>query len=663
MNRSRICLALLAAVCFAPGLGFAQPRSRLRIRWRRGSRPVRHATARRAKAPTMPISRALPASLPAISTTSWWRSGTAGGNIPPMNYLLEYLPEDYLQRWRSISPRSGRSCPPPTPDVSSEMLAHGELLVTQGDFERDIPACAKCHGSTPHRHGAGDPWPARPPRHLYQRAARRLALRHPHRHGARLHADRGGHLTEDDVKAVAGVSRVAARAGRPAPVAKGSLRPAVRLRERAAMMTVRRCLPGNGLRRRGVCWPRSACRRQPRTTRPTRALIEKGANISRAPATASPATPRPKASCSLAAAPMPTPFGTLYTSNITPDNETGIGNMERRPVLHDDAHGPVPGRRPALSGDAVRLLYQGHAADSDAIFAYLRSIPPVKQANRPHDLRFPYNNRSLILGWRTLYFTEGEYKPDPKQSDEWNRGAYLVEGLGHCAMCHTAINALGGSSESQAFQGGLIPMQNWYAPSLTSNKEAGPRRLEPEGNHRLAEDRRLGARRGLRADGRGRLQQPAIYERRRHPRHGRLSQEPRPGQPATIRRPQISRASESSLLVTLGKTIYDTPVRELPWRGGAGQAAALSAARRQPVDPDGVGRQSDPHGAEWRLPAGHRGQSDALRHAAVRAVPVGRRGCRCRHLHPHSLGQSRRARQRPRSERASLRTARLRPPC
>jgi mono/diheme cytochrome c family protein len=97
----------------------------------------------------------------------------------------------------------------------------------------------------------------------------------------------------------------------------------------------------------------------------------------------------------------------------------------------------------------------------------------VKQINRPHDLKFPFNNRSLILGWRTLFFNEGVYKPDPTKSAEWNRGAYLVEGLGHCGMCHTAINALGGSSESQAFEGGLIPMQNWYAPSLTSNKEAG----------------------------------------------------------------------------------------------------------------------------------------------------------------------------------------------
>ena len=112
-------------------------------------------------------------------------------------------------------------------------------------------------------------------------------------------------------------------------------------------------------------------------------------------------------------------------------------------------------------------------ADSDAIFAYLKSVPAVNQKDRPHDLRFPYDNRSLILGWRTLFFSEGEYKPDPAKSAEWNRGAYLVEGLGHCGMCHSPINALGGTSQSEAFKGGLIPMQNWYAPSLTSNREGG----------------------------------------------------------------------------------------------------------------------------------------------------------------------------------------------
>ena len=171
--------------------------------------------------------------------------------------------------------------------------------------------------------------------------------------------------------------------------------------------------------------------------------------------------------------PMATPFGTLYTSNITPDPKTGIGSYTADQfygVMHTGRFADGGLIYPAIPfGSYTKVM----RADADAIFAYLRSVPPVHQPNRPNDLRFPFNNRQLILGWRTLFFKEGEYQPDPTKSAEWNRGAYLVEGLGHCAMCHSPINALGGSSQSKAFEGGLIPMQNWYAPSLTSNKEAG----------------------------------------------------------------------------------------------------------------------------------------------------------------------------------------------
>ena len=170
---------------------------------------------------------------------------------------------------------------------------------------------------------------------------------------------------------------------------------------------------------------------------------------------------------------MPTPFGTLYSTNITPDPQFGIGNWtaDQFYMMMHTGHSPDQGLLyPAMPFASYTKVTR---EDSDAIFAYLKSVPPVRQQNRPNDLRFPYNNRALIIGWRTLFFNEGEYKYNPQQSAEWNRGAYLVEGLGHCGMCHTPINALGGSSESEAFQGGLIPMQNWYAPSLTSNKEAG----------------------------------------------------------------------------------------------------------------------------------------------------------------------------------------------
>jgi mono/diheme cytochrome c family protein len=170
---------------------------------------------------------------------------------------------------------------------------------------------------------------------------------------------------------------------------------------------------------------------------------------------------------------MPTPFGTLYTSNVTPDMETGIGKWTADQFYSMMHTGRSPDGGLLYPAMPFASYTKVTRADSDAIFAFMQSVPPIKQQNRPHELTFPYNNRSLIIGWRTLYFTEGEYKPEGTKSEQWNRGAYLVQGLGHCAMCHTAINALGGSSESQAFQGGLIPMQNWYAPSLTSNKEGG----------------------------------------------------------------------------------------------------------------------------------------------------------------------------------------------
>ncbi len=173
------------------------------------------------------------------------------------------------------------------------------------------------------------------------------------------------------------------------------------------------------------------------------------------------------------ARPMPTPFGTLFSSNITPDSATGIGQWTSDQFYTLMHSGRFPDGGLAYPAMPFAAYTKMTRADVDAIYAYLKSVPPVRQANHPHDLRFPYNNRALILGWRTLFFTEGEYQPDPAKSDDWNRGAYLVEGPGHCGMCHTAINALGGSSESKAFQGGLIPMQDWYAPSLTSNKEAG----------------------------------------------------------------------------------------------------------------------------------------------------------------------------------------------
>ena len=253
---------------------------------------------------------------------------------------------------------------------------------------------------------------------------------------------------------------------------------------------------------------------------------------------------------------MATPFGTIYTTNITPDPATGIGRWTPD-QFYESMHS---GRSPTLGLLYPAMPFASYTkvtrADSDAIFAYLRSIAPVAQQNRANDLRFPYNNRSLVIGWRTLFFTEGEYKPNPSQSAEWNRGAYLVEGLGHCGMCHTPINALGGSSESKAFEGGLIPMQDWYAPSLTSNREAG---LGDWSIEEIADYLRTGISR------RGAVYGPmaeVVYNSLQY-----LSEEDTramavylksigqgtPPTPATSPIP----SEESSLLLSLGKTVYD----------------------------------------------------------------------------------------------------------
>jgi mono/diheme cytochrome c family protein len=169
---------------------------------------------------------------------------------------------------------------------------------------------------------------------------------------------------------------------------------------------------------------------------------------------------------------MPTPFGKIYSPNITPDQLTGIGNWSADDfwrTMHDGKSKDGSFLYPAMPYTNYTKVTR---EDSDAIYAYLMSVKPVERKNTPHAMGFPYNQRELMAGWRTLYFKEGVYKDDPNQSKEWNRGAYLVEGLGHCDACHSSRNMLGAVSGDDV-SGGLIPLQNWYAPSLASSRESG----------------------------------------------------------------------------------------------------------------------------------------------------------------------------------------------
>lgn len=168
-----------------------------------------------------------------------------------------------------------------------------------------------------------------------------------------------------------------------------------------------------------------------------------------------------------------TPFGAVVAPNITPDARTGIGDWSA-----DDFWRALHNGR----GRDGRFLYPAFPytsytkvsrEDSDAIYAWLQGVAPVQQQNREHALRFPYNQRWLLAGWRALYFRPGVFEPAPGQPAQWNRGAYLVQGLGHCAACHSSRNALGATAAHGDLSGGLIPISNWYAPALTPQSATG----------------------------------------------------------------------------------------------------------------------------------------------------------------------------------------------
>ncbi|VTU24715.1 G3-ADH subunit II [Variovorax sp. SRS16] len=175
-----------------------------------------------------------------------------------------------------------------------------------------------------------------------------------------------------------------------------------------------------------------------------------------------------------------TPFGTVFASNLTPERNAGIGSWSAAHfwrAMHNGRSKDGHLLYPAFPYPSFTRVTR---EDSDAIYAYLRTVPPAATPNRPHKLRFPYDTQAALAVWRALFFTPGSFVADPARPAEWNRGAYLVEGLGHCIACHGTRNVLGATEEKLGLSGGLIPVENWYAPSLTSKREAGVADWPPE---------------------------------------------------------------------------------------------------------------------------------------------------------------------------------------
>lgn len=174
--------------------------------------------------------------------------------------------------------------------------------------------------------------------------------------------------------------------------------------------------------------------------------------------------------------PFPTDFGTIYSTNITPDETTGIGSWTfeqfdaamRRGVRPDGQH-----LYPAFPYTSFTKIDD---ADMRALYDYFMSLRPVNAPARENELGFPFNQRWLLGAWKTLYFKEGRFVPDATRSEQWNRGAYLVEALAHCGACHSPRNMLGAEKTAEPYTGGVLdeldeergPVRRG-APNLTSS--------------------------------------------------------------------------------------------------------------------------------------------------------------------------------------------------
>jgi mono/diheme cytochrome c family protein len=167
---------------------------------------------------------------------------------------------------------------------------------------------------------------------------------------------------------------------------------------------------------------------------------------------------------------MATPFGTIYSTNITPDPETGIGTWSEaafRRAMHEGVSRDGSHLFPVFSYDHFTKLSDG---DVRALYAYFMTRTPVHAPAQANGIPFPFNIRYLQAGWKLLFFRPGRFEPDVTKNAEWNRGAYLAQGLSHCGACHTPRNLLGAEKPGNAYGGAVI--DNWVAPPLTAANPA-----------------------------------------------------------------------------------------------------------------------------------------------------------------------------------------------
>jgi mono/diheme cytochrome c family protein len=164
---------------------------------------------------------------------------------------------------------------------------------------------------------------------------------------------------------------------------------------------------------------------------------------------------------------LKSPFGIFYVPNISPDPNDGIGKWSEADFVTAVTKGTSPNGQHLYPAFPYTSYQKARIEDVRDLFAYIKTLPPVSGKTPPHDLKFPFNIRRLVGLWKLLYLDGKPFVPDPQQTPQWNRGAYLVNALGHCAECHSPRNALGGIIASQRFAGGPDPVDGGWVPNIT----------------------------------------------------------------------------------------------------------------------------------------------------------------------------------------------------
>ena len=271
-----------------------------------------------------------------------------------------------------------------------------------------------------------------------------------------------------------------------------------------------------------------------------------------------------------------TPFGAVMAPNITSDRVTGIGNWSADDFWRALHNGKSKDGRLLYPAFPYTSYTKTTRADADAMYAFFQTVPAISRDNLPHQLRFPYDQQIALAAWRALYFRPGVWRDDSGQSVAWNRGAYLVNGLGHCSACHSSRNQFGATGDS--LSGGMIPMLEWYAPSLTSNTETG---LGDWDNAHVVQLLKTGV--SPRASASGPMAQ-VVTNSLQHLTDGDLGAmteylkslpaEPSP-KPMAALSPQAARSAEAQL--KMGSELYQTHCIDCHQANGSGIAPAYPA--------------------------------------------------------------------------------------